>query len=126
MASVSQAVSGILNNIESKKDIIEEVIGVEINLAGVTFNDIQNKLAKIDIRNKPVLIRDVNNEHDPYAVSVALPETHGHIGFIPKKYSASVAGLLGKGRELAVTIERVVGGNYGNNYGVVVKLSEGA
>jgi hypothetical protein len=126
MASVSKAVSGVLNNIESKNNIVKEVLGLEINLAGVTFNDIQNKLAKIDIRSVPSLVRDIDNKYDSNAVSVEIPGSYGHIGYIPKKYSSSVAKLLDDGRNLDVKIERIVGGDYGNNYGVVIKLSERA
>lgn len=130
MASVSNAVSNVLLSLNSKKSVRDEVLGTEFSLAGVTFNDAQSLLAKVDSRWEATLVREPKNPHDPNAVAVHVkrPKTDDyywkHIGYIPKKLSPSVASLLDGGQEINISIKRVIGGN-GQNYGIVVELCRG-
>lgn len=128
MASVSEAVSGMLKTIKSKEGVAEEVLGVEINLAGVTFDGRQDMIRSLDSRAHAVLVRESDNPYDPNAVKVvATPwnvqgDLSMDIGYIPKRYAPSVASLLDAGEEIDIRIKRVIGGEDGCNYGIVTEL----
>jgi hypothetical protein len=130
MASVSNAVSTVLQSLTSKKSLRDGALNEEFSLAGVTFNDAQTLLAKVDSRWVASLVREPQNPHDSNAVAVHIKNPRvkdslwQHVGYIPKKLSPSVASFLDEGQKINITIKRVIGGN-GQNYGIVVELQRG-
>lgn len=106
---------------------------IEIAVAGVTFNNRQNKLwhlYKYDKGAYLTLRREKNNAHDANAVAVIahtpLTNTHFCIGYLPANISCWVAAAIDEGRMLRcyrIKVDNknqplVVGvGRKGNNLG---------
>ena len=73
------------------------------------------------------LQRDRANTHDRYAVAVVIGIKdigYGHIGYLPKGLSQSLAGVIDKGIQIKATLLQVTGG-YGwkDTYGALLNIT---
>ena len=122
MASVYEAVGPVVSQMKSEDESREVVLDQEFNLAGVTFNDVQNVLENVDARDEIVLVREPENPHDSHAVSVKLKNDGTHVGYVPKRFSRAVASYLDEGIELRADVRRVVHKGKNTNYGIIIKI----
>ena len=123
--SVNNAVRGVLDTMRSTNEVREEVLGTEINLAGVSFEGRQDYISGVDSRTNVRLQREKDNPHDSNAVSVVMNKDGSEIklGYIPKKLNSSIASLLDSNTDLTVKVRRVVGGDFSNK-GVIVVIKK--
>lgn len=100
-------------------------------VSGVTYDKRQELLQFIASRNPEELTvylqRDRANTHDRYAVAVVIGIKdigYGHIGYLPKGLSQSLAGVIDKGIEIKATLMQITGG-YGHKetYGALLNIT---
>jgi hypothetical protein len=106
-----------LDKIKAYADKLNEqdpFIGRKIiaNVAGVTFDDRQDVLAKV-IKSTPIsLRRDRRNQYDFYAIEV-LAEVDGvwkQVGFLPRKMAENIAKRIDRGVVYSASVHSLLGG----------------
>ncbi|SDJ72733.1 HIRAN domain-containing protein [Paenibacillus naphthalenovorans] len=92
-----------------------------VRVAGVTYENRQEIIAKLNRSTEIFLKRDYNNQHDPYAVGVYVRGSH-QIGWIPKEYSKTIGKMIDQGTNFETRILDILGGGNGLNYGVEIEV----
>jgi len=89
-------------------------------LAGVSFENRQELILKLEVNEKMELVRDPKNIYDKYAIKV-FDSNNNHIGWIPKEIAEILAPEMDAGINWKATMEKVTGTEE-QTKGVVVKL----
>ena len=106
-------------------------MSITCKVSGVTYDKRQELLQFIAGRKPEELTvylqRDRANTHDRYAVAVVIGIKdigYGHIGYLPKGLSQSLAGVIDKGIQIKATLLQVTGG-YGwqETYGALLNIT---
>lgn len=86
----------------------------EFFIAGVQFrpkDDIAKAMKEIKVETNLRMLPEPDNKYDPNAVMITLPveelQEEFFLGYVPKKYSSEVAGLLEAGIELTCKVVEV-------------------
>ena len=76
-------------------------------IAGVQFRSPEEKEALKDQKDGDILnlVLEPDNNFDPNAVKIMKGELH--FGYVPRKFSSEIAGMLEYGYELACTISEI-------------------
>ena len=112
--------SGALKPLKSFAAPINEY---SIKLSGVTFEGRQENIASAQEGDELRVIARMNNQHDPYAVEIFKGSKS--LGFIPSGQNRGIhEAILRKKHVFKGYVEKIVGGGYSYNYGVIVHLSE--
>ena len=74
-------------------------------LAGAKFHNLHKVLEQVEEGDGLDLVPEPDNKYDPNAIKVLWEGTM--IGYIPRVFSAEVAGLLESGAELGARIDRL-------------------
>ena len=107
----------------SKFGILEKVVGV-------THSNRQNLLYQLDqcrkIDIQVHLEHEFNNPFDDNAVAVMVNvvglQYRMHMGYIERRTASIWANLLDQGVKFATVMQSIVGGNYGQSYGMRIKI----
>lgn len=104
--------------------------GMTVKAQGVTFGNRQNLLQFIAGRKPEELTtylrRDRANTFDKYAVAVVIGIQgvgYGHIGYLPKGLSQSLAGIIDKGIALQADMEVIGGYSYKETLGALINIT---
>lgn len=101
---------------------IEDADAFHTKLAGVTFEDRQEVVARLTSGTPLRIERQPDNPYD--ANAVALVEPHGaQVGFFNRRLAAVLAPVLDAGVDYDVEITEVTGGDPGRSHGVNVLVS---
>lgn len=92
-------------------------------LVGVTFENRQEAIAKLENNEILVLRRDPLNEYDSSAIGVYAPRLDKQIGFLNKELASTLAPAIDSGEEYLIALGSITGGDNGRSRGVNVELS---
>jgi len=96
----------------------EKVVGVtRKNDDGTSRQEIISYLNEGDVID---LVRDANNEHDSNAIEVY--DANEQIGFIDKNRAGELAPQMDKGYKIEAWVDRILGGDSGRSYGVLIAI----
>lgn len=98
-------------------------MGFHLKVAGVTFNNRQQVIAKLKTNQNLVLVREPNNSYDKFAVAVKT-ESGEQVGYIPAANNGSIAYRMDHGGKYKVMVSAVTGGGIGQSYGVNIYIEE--
>lgn len=102
---------------------IEDAEQFHTKLAGVTFEDRQQVVARLGPGTPLRLERQPENPYDPCAC--ALFDPHGdQVGFFNRRLAAAIAPLVDRGVEYDVEVTEVTGGGEGESLGVNVRVAK--
>lgn len=100
--------------------LVGKTVSYHTKAVGVTFDDRQETISKLNEGNQLKLEREPDNEYDPNAIAIKakvmtewLP-----VGYIAKKNNSQLAKELDEGNDISVTLTAITGGddkNYGMN-----------
>lgn len=98
-----------------------------VRLKGVTYpnedgTSRQENIARMHMNEPVELMREPNNIYDSNAILVVDRDGNG-LGYIPRDRTRQIASLIDSGVKLEVTVHKVLGGDEGMNYGLVIRLS---
>lgn len=91
-----------------------------LKVKGVSFENRQETIARLDVLDRIVLRRERSNEYDGNAIAVYTIRNE-QIGFIEREVSAELAGIMDEGRRVVASISKIMGGS-GYLYGVVLDI----
>jgi len=74
-------------------------------IAGVKFHDLHKVIKEVEVGQTLTLKPDPTNKYDPNAIEIWIGETM--VGFVPKKFSAEVAALLGVDLDIECVVTQV-------------------
>lgn len=94
----------------------------EVRLAGVSYGNRQEIIAKLHGDDRIYLQREPFNHYDANAIGVYLYSTKQHIGWIPRHIARELAPIMDKGMECRATIQFVSGGQKGSFKGVSINV----
>ena len=112
--------------VETDKNIkeelkLEDALQYEFKVAGVTYDNRQELIHKLDINSSVYLRREVDNMHDINAIAVynnALKQ----LGYVPKEYSSIIASKIPTKGYHKASVSARVGGANGMFYGLRIKF----
>ena len=81
---------------------------IKFYIAGVKFHQYKSVLSDVSEGNDLQLIPEPTNKFDPNAVQIHFDngDKAAFIGFVPKKYSSEISGLLEIGKELECIVTK--------------------
>lgn len=98
-------------------------MGFYLKVAGVTFDNRQQVIAKLKQNQNLMLVREPNNKYDKLAVAVKT-DAGEPVGYIPAANNGSIAYRMDHGGKYKVTVSTITGGGIGMNYGVNIYIEE--
>lgn len=98
-------------------------MGFHLKLSGVTFDNRQRTISKLEIGETLFLVRESNNQYDKNAVLVKT-KNDADVGYIPAAYNYDIARNLDSGKIYEVKVSAITGGGIGMNYGINIFLRE--
>lgn len=93
---------------------------MSLKVKGVTFENRQDIISRMDVLDRIVLKRERDNEYDGAAIAVYTIRNE-QIGYIDKEVSMELAKIIDQGRKVVASISKIMGGS-GYYYGVVLDL----
>lgn len=101
------------------------LIELRCKIAGVSYGNRQEAVARLQVGEVVTLRRERNNEHDANAVEV-YDRRGEKLGYIPRDHAGQVAGWLDSGRSIEARVLRVAGSRPGYRWGALLGLSKPA
>lgn len=92
-------------------------------VAGVTFENRAEVIAKLEESEELELVREPHNTYDSNAVAVFAPRHDRTIGYLNKDLAAVIAPALDEGAPYSTELTQITGGEDGKNYGVNILIS---
>ena len=97
-----------------------EEIPYVISVAGVTWENRQEIISKLEVGTQVELVRDLDNKYDKNAIAVKTKDG-AQIGWIPRRHAEVLAPEIDAGIEWKAKIESIIGSQE-NFKGVLIKL----
>ena len=91
------------------------------NVAGVTFENRQENISRININTPIKLVRDPENTHDSNAVKVMTIDKK-MLGWIPRRKAFSIAKVIDQDNSVKAEIVDIVGDRFFSNLGLRIRL----
>lgn len=106
-------------NIKVNNELTKETITTKV--AGVTFNNRQSHIQKLQVGDPLILRRERDNKYDENAIAI-YDIKENQIGYIPKDLAVKLVDILDSDRRYDCTINKITGGRH-LNYGLVINIS---
>jgi|SRR5690554_3666983 len=96
---------------------------IELSVAGVTFDNRQEVLARMHVGETLWLVREPQNPYDRNAIRVQRVSGE-QVGYIPRGFAAALAPAFDEiGEPVRATVTAIVGGHYaGSSLGVRIQF----
>lgn len=98
-------------------------MGFHLKISGVTFDDRQKFISKLNDNEELKLVREPENEHDKDAIAV-YNQKDEKLGYIPASFNGKLSYQIDNGTFFKVTVSQVTGGGIGMNFGLNIFIEE--